>query len=102
MPEQVDLFNITYSKFTDEAVSQVRRETFGDDIGQNSWTLKREYETFLKNLQLSPGKKLLDVACGAGGPALFSARATGCHVVGIDNNPHGIRRHRDWPTTVDW
>ena len=34
-------------------------------------------------LDLSPGKTLLDVACGAGGPALRIAAATGCSVVGI-------------------
>ena len=67
MPERIDQFGIAYSKFTEEVVSRVRRETFGDDIGQNSWTLKQEYEGFLQDLQVALGKRLLDVACGAGG-----------------------------------
>src|SRR6266571_6848737 len=90
MPERIDQFSIAYSKFTEEVVNKVRRETFGDDIGQNSWTLKQEYEGFLQDLQVTLGKRLLDVACGAGGPALFSARKTGCSVVGIDMNADGI------------
>jgi SAM-dependent methyltransferase len=95
MPERVDLFNITYSKFTEEVLGKVRRETFGDDIGQNSWTLKKEYETFLRDLQLTKGKRLLDIACGAGGPALFTARTTGCNVIGIDKNLQGIETARE-------
>ena len=63
---------------------------FGDDIGQNSLTLKREYEGFLQDLQSARGKRLLDVACGGGRPALFSARKTGCSVVRIDMNADGI------------
>src|SRR5262249_40400821 len=42
------------------------------------------------DLQLTAGKRLLDVGCGAGGPALFSAGKTGCSVVGVDINPEGI------------
>ncbi len=90
MPERIDQFSIAYSKFSDEVVGMVRRETFGDDIGQNGWTLKAEYEGFLHDLQVTLGKRLLDVGCGAGGPTLFSARKTGCSVVGIDINKDGI------------
>ncbi len=90
MPERIDQFSIAYSRFAEDVLSKVRRETFGDDIGQNSWTLRPEYEGFLQDLQVTLGKRLLDVACGAGGPALFSAQKTGCSVVGIDINAHGI------------
>src|SRR5262245_41473556 len=90
MPERIDQFSIAYSRFSDEIVRKVRRETFGDDIGQNGWTLKAEYEGFLHDLQVTLGKRLLDVGCGAGGPALFSAGKTGCSVVGIDMNTEGI------------
>jgi cyclopropane fatty-acyl-phospholipid synthase-like methyltransferase len=38
----------------------------------------------LRWLDLSSGKTLLDVACGAGGPALRIAGITGCSVVGIE------------------
>src|SRR5215467_10519629 len=90
MPERIDQFSLAYSKFTEEVVGRVRRETFGDDIGQNGWTLRPEFEGFLHDLQAAPGKRLLDVGCGAGGPAWFSAQNIGCTVVGVDINPEGI------------
>jgi SAM-dependent methyltransferase len=33
---------------------------------------------------------VLEVGCGAGGPALFLARITGAQVTGVDINAHGI------------
>ena len=66
-----------------EFYAQIRHEAFGEDIGQNSWLTSDEPDRFLEWLDLSPGKTLLDVACGAGGPALRIAAATGCSVVGI-------------------
>jgi cyclopropane fatty-acyl-phospholipid synthase-like methyltransferase len=50
------------------------------------------YDTnaFLSWLDLSPGKVLLDVACGAGGPALRIAAKTGCSVVGIDVHERAV------------
>jgi len=91
MVEKVDQFSNTYSKFSDETLAEVRRETFGTDIGQNSWTLRSEYLEFIESLGLSSGHQLLDVACGAGGPAVFCASKTGCSVVGVDHDPSGIR-----------
>jgi 2-polyprenyl-3-methyl-5-hydroxy-6-metoxy-1,4-benzoquinol methylase len=44
----------------------------------------------LEWLDLSPGKTLLDVACGAGGPALRITATTGCSVVGIDVHDQAI------------
>ena len=49
-----------------------------------------EQDKFLEWLDLSPGKCLLDVACGAGGPALRIATATGCSVVGIDVHEQAV------------
>jgi cyclopropane fatty-acyl-phospholipid synthase-like methyltransferase len=70
--------------------TQIRREAFGEDIGQNSWLTSDEQDTFLKWLDLSSEKTLLDVACGAGGPALRIAATTGCSVVGIDVHEQAI------------
>src|SRR2546423_1395959 len=36
------------------------------------------------DLHLRRGERLLDVACGAGGPGLWVARATGAKLVGLD------------------
>jgi 2-polyprenyl-3-methyl-5-hydroxy-6-metoxy-1,4-benzoquinol methylase len=99
MEVQMDKFNplpsvghydANYGNFQAELYAQIRQEAFGEDIGQNSWLTSDEQDRFLEWLDLSPGKALLDVACGAGGPALRVADTTGCSVVGIDVHAQAI------------
>lgn len=90
MPEQVDLYNPTYSNFADAALEQIRRETYGDDIGQSSWLTADEFRLFFEILALTPASIVLEVASGSGGPALFMAQEVGCHVTGVDINENGI------------
>jgi hypothetical protein len=59
--------NANYGNFQTELYAQIRREAFGEDIGQNSWLTSDEQDRFLEWLDLSQEKALLDVACGAGG-----------------------------------
>ena len=82
-------YNANYRNFQTELYRQIRHEAFGDDIGQNSWLTSDEQDRFLKWLDLS-GKTLLDVACGAGGPALRIAAITGCSVVGIEVHEQAV------------
>jgi 2-polyprenyl-3-methyl-5-hydroxy-6-metoxy-1,4-benzoquinol methylase len=77
-------YDANYSNFQTSLYEQVRRDAFGEDIGQNSWLTATEQDTFQRWLNLSPGKSLLDVGCGAGGPALRVAAATGASVIGVD------------------
>jgi len=70
-------YNANYGGFQKDLYAEIRQEAFGEDIGQNSWLTSDEQDRFLKWLDLSPGKTLLDVACGAGGPALRIAATTG-------------------------
>jgi hypothetical protein len=37
LTQRVDLFDSTYGHFTEDVLATTRRETFGQDIGQNSW-----------------------------------------------------------------
>ncbi len=90
MSDYVDLFDSAYGNFAATVLEQVRRETFGEDIGQNSWLTDDEYLRFFKWLELKSSSNVLEVACGSGGPALFMARTIGCHILGIDNNENGI------------
>ena len=83
-------YDTNYGHFDTELYSEIRREAFGEDIGQNSWLTADEQDRFLSWLDLSPGKVLLDVACGAGGPALRIAAKTGCSVVGIDVHEQAV------------
>ena len=83
-------YDASYGNFQTELYEQIRREAVGEDIGQNSWLTADEQDKFLGWLDLSPGKSLLDVACGAGGPALRIAATTGCFVNGVDIHEQGI------------
>jgi SAM-dependent methyltransferase len=83
-------YSANYGNFQTELYADIRREAFGEDIGQNSWLTADEQDKFLAWLNLSPGKTLLDIACGAGGPALRIAAITGCSVVGIDIHADAI------------
>ncbi len=83
-------YDTNYGNFETALYSEIRREAFGEDLGQNSWLTADEQKKFLSWLDLSPGKVLLDVACGAGGPALRIAAATNCSVVGIDVHEQAV------------
>ncbi|HEY7123038.1 MAG TPA: methyltransferase domain-containing protein [Ktedonobacterales bacterium] len=84
MDQPVDLYGATYGKFLAGVREQTRREAYGEDIGQNSWLLADAYRRYLGWLALEPVAAALDVACGAGGPALFLGRVCGCQVEGMD------------------
>jgi ubiquinone/menaquinone biosynthesis C-methylase UbiE len=83
-------YDTNYGNFETELYSEIRREAFGEDIGQNSWLTADELGAFLAWLDLSTGKRVLDIACGSGGPALRMAASTGCSVVGIDLHEQAI------------
>lgn len=90
MSEQTDLYDSTYGRFAERVLAEIRAETYGSDIGQNSWTSADEYARIAQWLELRADTRVLEVACGSGGPALHLARTSGCRVVGIDSNAHGV------------
>lgn len=79
-----------YGEFSRGLLAEIRRETFGEDLGQFSWITAEELRRFLHDLRLTKNSHVLDVACGTGGPALFAAETFGCRVTGIDINESGI------------
>jgi len=90
-PERrVDLYNSTYGGFQERVREKIRRETYGEDIGQIGWLLAEEAREFIGWLGVDASSAVLEVASGSGGPALFMARTTGARVVGIDINEHGV------------
>jgi ubiquinone/menaquinone biosynthesis C-methylase UbiE len=91
MPTQVDLYNSTYGHFKEQVLTAVRQETYGEDIGQNSWITTDEYDKFYSWLGLSAGEHMLEVACGSGGPALYLAKKFKCKITGLDINEEGIK-----------
>ncbi len=90
MLTKVDLFYNAYANFTGQVLKAVRDETYGEDIGQNSWLTADEYEQFTGWLGLNEHAHVLEVASGSGGPALHLARRYGCWVSGVDVNAFGV------------
>src|SRR5215211_5275394 len=91
MSKHVDLYNSTYGNFQEQVLAAVRQETFGEDIGQNSWITIEEYDTFYRWLNLSVGDHVLEIASGSGGPALYLAKKFKCRITGLDINEDGIK-----------
>ena len=79
MSSSVELYGTAYGNFATQALKQVRRETYGEDLGQSSWVTSQEYRRFFDLLGLAPADHVLDVGCG---PGLFLARERGCRVTG--------------------
>ena len=90
MRPSVRHYDANYGNFQSALYAEIRREAFGEDIGQSSWLTAAELDTFVAWLDLAPGKTLLDVACGAGGPALRTAATTGCSIAGVDVHDQAI------------
>jgi cyclopropane fatty-acyl-phospholipid synthase-like methyltransferase len=91
MSDQVDLYNSTYGNFEQWVLAEIRQETYGEDIGQNSWITADEFDTFYSWLNLSAGDHVLEIASGSGGPALYLAKKFKCQITGLDINEEGIK-----------
>jgi ubiquinone/menaquinone biosynthesis C-methylase UbiE len=55
--------------------------------------MRKDAERFFRRLGVTPGTRLLDVACGAGQLALIAARA-GAQVIGCDIATNWLKRAR--------
>jgi cyclopropane fatty-acyl-phospholipid synthase-like methyltransferase len=86
----VDFYNNAYGHHASDVVAAVRRETYGEDIGQSSWLTVDEYRRFWEWLGINAKSHVLEIGCGSGGPTIFMATAMGCRVHGIDVNEHGV------------
>src|SRR5262245_34429480 len=87
----VDLYNNVYSGFASDAETAVRRQTYGEDIGQSSWMTASEWLGFADLLGVTDASQVLEVGSGSGGPAVYLALKRGCRVTGVDINENGVR-----------
>ncbi|MBV9992585.1 MAG: methyltransferase domain-containing protein [Alphaproteobacteria bacterium] len=74
---------------------EMRREIYGRDIGQQSWLTAPQQEDFARLAGFTRDTHLLEVGCGAGGPALFLCETVGLALTGIDAEAAGIARARE-------
>ncbi|MGQ0639459.1 MAG: class I SAM-dependent methyltransferase [Gemmatimonadaceae bacterium] len=90
MTESVGYYDTTYRQHMTAVMAKVRRETYGEDIGQNSWLTVAELRGFLEWMDVTATDHLLEIACGSGGPGCYVAQTTGCRLTGLDNNAEGV------------
>jgi len=90
----VNLYDNVYGDFASNAELAVRREAYGEDLGQSSWLTAREWLAFADQLGVGSGTEILEVGSGSGGPAVYLAASRQCRVTGVDVNEHGVRNSR--------
>ena len=90
MTKEVDLYDGHYGHLAADPQLAVRRETYGEDLGQVSWITLPEAQEFFRLLGLGPGQRALDIACGSGGVTCRMALETGATCIGVDINSQGI------------
>ena len=74
--------------------TRLRATWIAGDFGEIARFYTRDAEDFINRLDLKPGMKVLDVACGTGNLALPAARA-GAEVIGIDIAPNLVEQARE-------
>jgi SAM-dependent methyltransferase len=94
MSDRVDLYDSHYGHLAADPQVEVRRETYGEDLGQTSWITAPEAEEWFARLALGPGQRALEVGCGSGGLACLLAVRSGAACVGVDINPHAVAAAR--------
>ena len=91
MTDLADYYGAGYAEFASDLYTAIRAEAFDDDIGQHSWLTAAEQDLFIAWLEVDASSRLLDVACGSGGPTLRIAHRSGCRVHGIDIEGAAVR-----------
>lgn len=90
MRAKSDFYDAQYGHLAAGPQLAVRRDTYGEDLGQASWITLEEAREWFRLLELRSGKTALEVACGSGGVTCRMAADTGAVCVGIDINPFAL------------
>jgi len=87
MPQPAPMPDSMPTSMPDEKLAQLKQRMktswMAGDFGQIAKRLANGAEDFIARLELKPGMKVLDVACGTGNQSLPAAR-TGAQVTGVD------------------
>jgi SAM-dependent methyltransferase len=93
--DDTQFYDAVYGRSANELYASIRREAFGEDIGQASWLTADEQRTFCGWLGLDSSTELLEIGSGSGGPALFTAALAGCRISGVDIHEAGVAAAND-------
>jgi SAM-dependent methyltransferase len=93
-PAEPPGYDALYAAFDTPLARRLRREAYGEDIGQHSWVTAGELRRDMARLGLSPAIRLVDLGCGPAGPLTFVAGSTGCRAVGLERSRPAIAAGR--------
>ncbi len=88
-------YDSPYEEFDSPLKRQLRREAYGEDIGQHSWVTADELQEDVSRLMLSRASRFLDLGCGPGGPLTYVVGQVGCQGCGIDVSAKAIAAGRE-------
>ena len=77
-------YDSLFSQFDAPVMRQVRKEAYGEDIGQHSWVVAEELRQDISRLRLSSAGVLVDLGCGPCGPLVFVVDAIRCRATGVE------------------
>jgi len=83
-----------------ELKQRLRASWMAGDFGEIAKLNVREGEGFIQRINLNPGTKVLDVACGTGNQSIPAARA-GADVTGLDLAPNLLEQARQRAAAED-
>jgi SAM-dependent methyltransferase len=86
-----DGYESLYENFDSPLMRTLRREAYGEDIGQHSWVSADELRADMPRLNLSSSSRCLDLGCGPCGPLSFIVSTVGCRGVGVDLSAAAVR-----------
>jgi SAM-dependent methyltransferase len=87
-------YEAVYLEFDSPLMRRIRREAYGEDIGQHSWVAVDDLRRDIDRLGLTRSSRLLDLGCGPCGPLTFVMAAVGCSGTGVELSPAALRLGR--------
>ena len=87
-------YDTVYREFDSPLQREIRRDAYGEDIGQHSWVTADELRADVGRLKLSSRSRLLDLGCGPGGPLRFLVQQAGCRGTGLEINADALAAFR--------
>jgi SAM-dependent methyltransferase len=82
LADRFEFYAHQYSRFESEAAAEIRREVYGEDIGQQGWRSLDEQALIANLIRESSLCEVLDIGCGSSGPSLALVQQTKCRLTG--------------------
>jgi SAM-dependent methyltransferase len=85
-----DFYGAQYARFAGDLAKAMRREVYGEDLGQQGWRTAAEEAEIAEAIRCGRESRVLDIACGSGGPSLALVERSCCRLTGIDREAAAI------------